>query len=153
MATNPNSTLLNPVTFKFQLSLFCASLLSHSHINTEGSFKMNETLIHIVLNYLNRLGLIQELNVDTALIFKVHKSKSSIQNECVDTFSCLKFLSWQQKHDMWHMKNTYHLQNSKTFQISQLYICIIKILPEMIQHIEVKLCFSSGSKKYVDKSF
>lgn len=44
---------------------------------------MNNTFIHLVLNHLNSLGLIQELHVGKDLNFKVHESKLFYSKVCV----------------------------------------------------------------------
>lgn len=110
----------------------------------------------------NRLGLIQELHVGTALICKVHKSKCPIQNQCLDFQSflvsdlsagCKKKKKVYFRHSQSREK---FIQFTEFHNVSELhnyiFICKKRSCLKLINFRQI-LCLSSGCKNSLDKSF
>ena len=65
-----------------QITSLCFFLVPRSHSNTQYVWRIKHFHTHYS-QLPEQIGLIQELHLLTAVIFKVHKSKWSTQSQCV----------------------------------------------------------------------
>lgn len=125
----------------------CLCFITLTHTNTEDAGDMDDTFIHIVLNYLNRLGLIQELHVGTELrSSKCIRAKCSIQNQCVWIFLSSQILMLAKKKGCSRHSATWKIHT--VYRASQLYIYTWwSCLKLMNKHIRVKFSVSRLAAK------